>query len=529
MSARGCAGPRRGCVMSDDLLAGRYRRVGPLGRGAMGEVWLAEDLVLGRRVAIKTLRTDDARGVDSVALDRMVREARVAARLRHKHAVAVFDLVGDEGQPHVVMEYVDGESLAERLRRVRRLEPAEAAKLIGEVAGALEEAHKIGIVHRDIKPGNILIDSAGEARLADFGIARGIGDSVLTSTGETIGTVAYMAPEVARGEEASFASDIWSLGATLYAAVEGRAPHQREGGSNTAQILVRLVTEPVPPPQHAGDFTSLLMAMLDTDPSVRPTSGGVARRLISGDAVRIETPTIRVDEAPTAISGAHVARQSSTGLANLGIDEAWVGSDRLPTQTTSLYGSFGGAPPLGSSPDDLGVWYDFAFGTPYGQRRIWRIATSVIVLGLLLVQVSLYHYYWRLDWPYVEHFAYQGSGPLRVVRVLEVILDDLLIGGAALAALLGVVRATRDQAVRWTVTLVAALLGPLLYLVNLIGYPEVGWGFTVRFNFGFARSYPGFMQVALLSRTVAIGICVIAIVVERHRRASQGSYDTLAQ
>lgn len=265
--------------MSDDaLLAGRYRRVRELGRGAMGEVWLAEDLELDRHVAIKTMRVD-ARTDNPLALERVVREARVAARLRHRHTVAIYDLIREGDQPLVIMEYVEGESLAELLRRSGRLDIGAAARLIGQVADALDAAHRVGIVHRDIKPANILIDSAREARLADFGIARGTGDAVLTDTGQAMGTVAFMAPEVARDGIATSASDVWSLGATLYAAIEGRAPYQGDASSSAVQILTRLATEPVPPPANAGELAPLLLAMLASDPAARPMADSVARSL----------------------------------------------------------------------------------------------------------------------------------------------------------------------------------------------------------------------------------------------------------
>lgn len=283
------------------VLAGRYRQVRVLGRGAMGEVWLAEDLELDRLVAIKTLRVESL-GSDPAAVDRMVREARVAARLRHRHAVVVFDLVREDGQPHVVMEYVDGEALAERLQRDGTLELAEAARLIAQVADALAEAHRIGILHRDVKPANILIDSAGEARLADFGIARGSGDTVLTATGEFMGTVAYMAPEVAREGLHSEASDVWSLGATLYAAIEGHAPYEGDGASGAVQILTRLATEPVPAPVEAGHLTPLLISMLAAEPQSRPLIIDVVQGLVEPSGSSEPTPVVPtvelVDQIP---------------------------------------------------------------------------------------------------------------------------------------------------------------------------------------------------------------------------------------
>ena len=201
--------------MGDDVLVERYRRLVLLGGGSMGEVWLADDLWLHRRVAIKTLRVDPSAGDDPASADRMLRAARAAAQLHHPHVVEVFDLVVEAGQPCVVMEYVDGESLAARIGRLGPLALVDAAGLIGQVAGALHAAHRAGIVHGDVKPANIMIDSAGNAKLADFGIARGAGGLAPTRTGQLTGTLAYTAPEAARTGELTSAGDVWSLGAPV--------------------------------------------------------------------------------------------------------------------------------------------------------------------------------------------------------------------------------------------------------------------------------------------------------------------------
>ena len=264
--------------MDEDLLAGRYRRRRSLGRGGMGEVWLAEDLLLGRQVAIKRLRfdLDDS---DPVAVERVIREARMAARLHHPAAVTTFDLIMESGRPHVVMEYVEGDTLAELIRRRGRIDPFEAAQLIREVAQVLAVAHRSGIVHRDIKPANIIINSAHHPKLADFGIARGGDDRSLTGTGQLIGTVAFMAPEVAGTGVASAASDIWSLGATLYAAVEGHAPYDIDGQQHVLAILTRIATQPVPEPLLAGPLTPILIRMLASEPELRPSADTVAFEL----------------------------------------------------------------------------------------------------------------------------------------------------------------------------------------------------------------------------------------------------------
>lgn len=337
--------------MSDaNLIADRYRKREAIGRGAMGEVWLAEDVLLGRQVAIKTYLVDGAggdSGSGTATIDRFLREAQVAARLRHPHAVSVYDLISVDGVPHIVMEFVEGESLATRLRRVGRLTSESAARLIGQVAGALDAAHGLGIVHRDIKPANILVDTRGDARLADFGIARGMTDANVTTAGEIVGTVAFMAPEVAQGSTAGFASDVWALGATLYVAVEGIVPHAPPGQTavgelNTAQLLVRRITEAVAPPANAGALAPLLGRMLATDPAARPSAAEVARKAtevaVRGWTAEFEPSTSPPPTPPPAQAASAgprpAARRSNRFLQFL--QTAWTcpscGADALPSE-----------------------------------------------------------------------------------------------------------------------------------------------------------------------------------------------------
>jgi serine/threonine protein kinase/DNA-binding CsgD family transcriptional regulator len=264
--------------MSTDLVAGRYRLGALLGRGAMGEVWLVDDLVLHRKVAIK--RPCAITAVPDDAGDRVVREARMAARISHPNAVAVYDLLVEDGRPNIVMEFVAGISLAERLRRDGPLSAADAARFGSHIAAALEAAHRLGIVHRDVKPAKVLLASDRVAKLADFGTARSARDATLTETDPLIGTPTYLAPEVARGGTPRTASDIWSLGATIYMAVEGRSPFDR-GGGNELAALTRIATEPVPPPTSIGALAPLLERMLSRDPAARPSAEQARRSLAS--------------------------------------------------------------------------------------------------------------------------------------------------------------------------------------------------------------------------------------------------------
>ncbi|MEV4254331.1 serine/threonine-protein kinase [Spirillospora sp. NPDC049652] len=261
-----------------ESLAGRYRILGLIGRGGMGRVWRAYDAELGREVAVKELRLpeeiDEAERREWYA--RAEREARAAARLRHPGIVALHDRVtGDDGRPWLVMELVDGPSLDAVIRADGPLPPARVAAIGRQMLDALTTAHAHGIVHRDVKPANVLLDG-DRAILTDFGIAALDGDATLTRSGALLGTPAYMAPEQVRGRPATAASDLWSLGATLYAAVEGRPPF---GGPTHGAVFVAIATEPPLPPEKAGPLTELLTSLLQKDPEARPTAEAVRRLL----------------------------------------------------------------------------------------------------------------------------------------------------------------------------------------------------------------------------------------------------------
>ncbi len=246
------------------MIAGRYRLEREIGRGGSGTVHLAVDEVLGRRVAIK--RIGMIPGSDDVERERAEREARLAAALNHPHVVSVFDLVDEADVRWLVMEYVDGTTLGQRVRANGPLDAAEAATLLGQTADALVEAHSNGIVHRDVKPSNILI-ADGSAKLNDFGIARSADDASLTQTGLVTGSPAYLAPEVASGSSATPASDVWSLGATLYHAVTGKPPY--DVGDNLIGALYKIVHEDPPRLPQDHPMAGLLTVMLTHDPDER--------------------------------------------------------------------------------------------------------------------------------------------------------------------------------------------------------------------------------------------------------------------
>jgi hypothetical protein len=263
------------------LVSGRYRLVKMLGAGGMGIVWHAWDERLQRPVALKMLRTqpeltDDER---QRATDRAMREARITAGLHHPHAVTVFDVVEQEGQPCIVMQLIESTPLSVLLTEHGTLSPAETARIGAEVGSALAAAHKIKIVHRDVKPGNILITEDASALISDFGISHALGDSTITATGMIHGTPAYLAPEVARGLDTSFASDVFSLGATLYAMLEGSPPFGSD--KNAIALLHRVARGGYPAPKHAGPLAPLLAEMLDADPKRRPTMAAATASLSS--------------------------------------------------------------------------------------------------------------------------------------------------------------------------------------------------------------------------------------------------------
>ncbi|MEV3970564.1 protein kinase [Streptomyces sp. NPDC050698] len=256
------------------LLADRYRVTAALGRGGMGVVWKAVDEVLGREVAVKELRTyTDAAGPELADLHlRMRREARAAARVRHHGVIAVHDIAQVDGRPIIVMELVDGPSLDDVLRERGTLDPAEAAGIGAKVMDALAAAHRAGVLHRDVKPGNILLDRSGRVVLTDFGIATmedpGDGSATrLTRSGELVGSLDYLAPERAQGAHPGPASDIWALGATLYAAVEGASPFRR---TSTFSTLTAIVSEPLPEARRAGPLAPVLQRLMDKRPDSRP-------------------------------------------------------------------------------------------------------------------------------------------------------------------------------------------------------------------------------------------------------------------
>lgn len=257
------------------LVAGRYRLQSQLGGGGMGTVWLARDELLGRQVAIKQVLTPA--GISDADADqqrqRALREGRIAARLSHPHAISVYDVALENGQPWLVMEYLPSRSLAAVLTEDGVLRVDQVAQIGAQVADALAATHAAGIVHRDVKPANVLIGEGGRVeglvKITDFGISHASGDVTLTQTGQITGTPAFLAPEVAQGRQMTEASDVYSLGATLYTCIEGQPPFGME--DNALAMLHRVAGGTIVPPRRAGSLTEPLLRMLAADPADRPT------------------------------------------------------------------------------------------------------------------------------------------------------------------------------------------------------------------------------------------------------------------
>nr|WP_206506426.1 serine/threonine-protein kinase [Streptomyces chrestomyceticus] len=250
------------------LLAGRYRLAEVLGRGGMGTVWRARDEVLGRTVAVKELRFPGGVEEDEKRrlITRTLREAKAIARIRNNGAVTVFDVVDEDDRPWIVMELVEGRSLAEVVRDDGPLTPRRAAEVGLAVLDVLNAAHREGILHRDVKPSNVLMSDDGRVVLTDFGIAQVEGDPSVTSTGMLVGAPSYISPERARGQKPGPPADLWSLGGLLYACVEGVPPYDK--GSAIA-TLTAVMTEPLEPPKSAGVLEEVIYGLLVKDPAER--------------------------------------------------------------------------------------------------------------------------------------------------------------------------------------------------------------------------------------------------------------------
>jgi len=298
----------------DRLIAGRYRLGEQIGVGAMGIVWRARDERLRRTVAVKQLLLqpglDERQAAEARA--RAMREARIAARLQHQNVVIVYDVVEDGGAPWLIMEYVPSRSLAMVMRESGPLPPYQVADIGAQAAAGLAAAHANGVIHRDVKPGNVLLGDDGTVKITDFGISRAVDDAVLTATGLITGTPAYLAPELAKGGEPAPSSDVFALGSTLYAAVQGAPPFGFN--ENPLALLYIVANGTVSPPPNGGPLTPVLMRLLGTDPHDRPTMRQVhvdryATVDVGRDACKVARVRIRSDISQVEVAELGAVRQ----------------------------------------------------------------------------------------------------------------------------------------------------------------------------------------------------------------------------
>ncbi|MFB8201584.1 serine/threonine-protein kinase [Kitasatospora purpeofusca] len=392
------------------LLAGRYRLDAVLGRGGMGTVWRAEDEMLGRTVAVKELRMNASVDEDEKhrLIVRTLREAKATARIRHSSAVTVFDVVEEDDRPWIVMELVESRSLADVIREDGPLAPARAAEIALDVLGVLSAAHAHGILHRDVKPSNVLIGEDGRVVLTDFGIASVEGDSSVTSTGMLVGAPSYISPERAQGQKPGPPADLWSLGGTLYAMVEGRPPYDR--GSALA-TLTAVMTEELTAPVNAGPLRPVVEGLLAKDPAERltaPQTRSMLKRVVAEATARAESTT----EHAVPVAGGDKGSDTGTGgdkaagkggkppvggllgTVRVGSRAGDAGSGETPVAPEAPEASGDGAVPVGAGETSaeaarpvtsewtLGATQAAGADPRTGRRRL-AVATAVVVLVLI--------------------------------------------------------------------------------------------------------------------------------------------------
>ncbi|MET0187811.1 MAG: serine/threonine-protein kinase [Pseudonocardia sediminis] len=302
-------------------IGNRYRLDERIGAGAMGAVWRGTDELLNRTVAVKELLAAALPSADQLeeSRQRILREGRIGARLQHAHVISMFDVVVHDDRPWLVMEYLPSRSMAAVLAEKGPMSPREAAAIGRQVADGLSAAHAAGVVHRDVKPGNVLLAEDGRAKITDFGVSRAVDDVQLTRTGVIAGTPAFLSPEVARGQEPTAASDVFALGATLYAAVEGEPPFGLD--DNAYALLHKVATGAIRPPTDAGSMTALLMRLLSNDPSDRPSASQArdslariaAGQSVAGLATPSATGTAMLDAEQIAADAEPVGAESNPG------------------------------------------------------------------------------------------------------------------------------------------------------------------------------------------------------------------------
>src|SRR4051812_6772882 len=269
------SGPVNRPVTPTRVIGGRYVVLGELGRGGMGIVWRAEDRVIGRQVAVKELHLADGLSPEDRHnfRERLLREARTAGRLSAPGIVTVYDVAPDNGVDHIVMELTEAQTLSEVITLNGPLDERAVTSIAQQLLSALGAAHRAGVAHRDVKPGNVMLMPDGRVKLTDFGIAQATDDTRLTSTGLLVGSPGYLAPEQLDGADAAPASDLWALGATLYFAVDGRGPFNRD---TTAATIAAVLQAEIPPTRARGPLGSVIAGLLQRNPAVRLTGAQAA-------------------------------------------------------------------------------------------------------------------------------------------------------------------------------------------------------------------------------------------------------------
>ncbi|MEV4164293.1 serine/threonine-protein kinase [Nonomuraea dietziae] len=346
------------------LLAERYELITPIGRGTMGTVWRAHDRALGREVAIKEIRQDPGLTEEQRAelRERMVREGRTAARISHPSVASIHDVLIQDNSPWIIMELVEARSMEQVIEEEGPLPPRLVAEIGVDLLGALRAAHAQGVTHRDVKPGNVLITENGRVVLTDFGIAKAEGDTRLTKTGMVIGSPGYTAPERARGEYTGPESDIWSLGATLYFAVEGRPAYER---ATVAETLAALMTENADAPTQAGPLRPVLEGMLHKDHRQRLTAATTETMLrMVADTPTSDIPKVMEDFDPDRTMTVQRPKPSEQD------DQSAIVTSRLSIPSTGLPGKPVYPPPAAASgPGTAGPGRPDGPGAPGGPGR----------------------------------------------------------------------------------------------------------------------------------------------------------------
>ncbi|MFD5521023.1 protein kinase [Streptomyces sp. NPDC127066] len=313
------------------LIAGRYRLDARIGRGGMGVVWRATDQLLGRRVAVKELALDDSLSAEESRLqrDRTLREARAVAQLHHPHIIVVHDVVEDDERPYIVMELIDGGSLAERISANGPVDAREAARIGIDLLQALRRAHDAGVLHRDLKPANVLVEEGTDRIvLTDFGIAQVAGATTLTETGAFVGSPEYTAPERMAGARSGPESDLWSLGALLCTVLSGASPFRRD---SLGGILHAVVVDEIRPPAQAAPLLPVVRGLLERDPE-RRLDAAEAERMLRAFRDTGRTPRLLVPYTPTRRDVPHVSLRRSAPEGS-GTSAATV-ADAPPRQST---------------------------------------------------------------------------------------------------------------------------------------------------------------------------------------------------